>query len=74
MATVDERKTNIINILKGIHLQREKEITDLLKTNRRADDYLRRMDREDVRYKAITDALAKYFMNVDEWKKSEGVE
>ena len=66
-----ERRQNIENILKGIHCQRQNEITAVLKDNRRPEDYLRRMDREDKRYNEVKEALRRYFLSVDEWKKEE---
>jgi len=68
---ISERRQNIENILKGIHCQRQNEITAVLKDNRRPEDYLRRMDREDKRYNEVKEALRRYFLSVDEWKKEE---
>ena len=67
----NERELNVENILKGIHCQRQNEITDILKDNRHPEDYLRRMDREDKRYNEVKEALRRYFLSVDEWKKEE---
>ena len=68
------RKEEIENVLKSEHGHRETEIVTLLRSNRKADDYLRRMDREDKRYHEATEAIRKYFASVDEWKKEVGLE
>jgi len=68
----NEREQNVENILKGIHSQRQGEITIVLKDNRKPEDYLRRMDREDQRYNEVKEALRRYFLSVDEWKEEEG--
>jgi hypothetical protein len=70
-----ERESNVENILRGIHNQRQTEITNVLKDNRKPEDYLRRMDREDKRYNEVKESLRRYFLSADEWKKEEeGVE
>lgn len=64
-----EKEIQVNNLLKGIHGQRQGEITEILKVTRNAEDYIRRMNREDIRYQKITAAIEEYFMGVDEWKK-----
>ena len=73
MTCTNETETEIENLLKKSHGIRESEITDVLREVRKPEDYLRRMDREDKRYAAVKEAIRKYFLSVDEWKKEENI-
>jgi hypothetical protein len=68
------REEEIRNIIRNEHVFRETEATNVLRSTRRPDDYLREIEREDKRYAVIKEALRKYFLTIEEWKKEEGVE
>jgi hypothetical protein len=62
------QKKTIEGILKNTHANREMEITDVLRATRKPEDYIRRMDREDKRYYAVTEAIKEYYKTIEELK------
>jgi len=60
------RKTELENLLKIVHEHRESVIMDVLRNTRKPENYLRRIEREDGRYYAVTEAIREYFKSVEE--------